>query len=177
MTKIELYQDNNFNGRSLVTEQDIGNLENFNFNDRASSCRIKAGTWMLYKDINFQGEVSILSDGNYASPESMGLPNDSLSSFRRFPEVSGPTILLFEDINFQGRMVVLTGAESNFKNIDFNDQVSSIIVLEGTWEIYKDADFEGASWNVSDFGGEQKNGRYPTPSPFKNDSISSAKQE
>jgi hypothetical protein len=40
---------------------------------------------MLYKDVDFQGEISILPEGNYASPESMGLPNDSLSSLRKFP--------------------------------------------------------------------------------------------
>lgn len=177
MAKIELYKDSSYGGRSLMTEESIENLKNYDFNDQASSCKVRAGIWMLYKDANFQGEVSILPQGNYDSPDTMGLPNDSLSSLRKFPEVSGPTILLFKDSNFRGRMVVLTGAESNFKGIDFNDVVSSVIVLNGTWELFKDTGFKGTSWTLSDNGGEQKNGYYPTPSPFENDSISSAKPE
>lgn len=168
MAKITLYKDSNFGGRAFPVDQDISNLKDYGFNDEASSCRIESGTWMLYKDSNFQGDISILGKGDYASSGAMGLSNDSLSSLRHYPEVSGPTILLFKDTNYRGRMVVLTGAQSNFKNIDFNDEVSSIIVLEGQWVLYKDSEFRGDSWTLGP-------GLYPTHSPFQNDAISSAK--
>lgn len=174
-TKITLYSDKDFNGRHLGTTHAIENLKNYGFNDTTTSCKIEGNSWILYKDSNFQGDCSILQQGDYANSGSLGIGNDSLSSLRPFPEVEGPTILLFKDSNYRGRMVVLTGALSNFKSIDFNDQVSSAIVLNGSWELCQDKDFGGNKWVVSPNGGSNKNGRYPHADPFCQDCISSAK--
>ena len=176
MADITLYKDKNFGGRSESFSFPVDNLKNYGFNDETSSCKIPQGsTWMLYKDSNYQGDVSILGSGDYASADSMGLKNDSLSSLRPYPPVSGPTILLFKDSDFRGRMVVVTGAVSSLKTIDFNDEVSSIIVLSGNWVAYKDTDFKGDAWQLPAIGGPDGNGRYPEPDPFKNDAISSLK--
>lgn len=177
MAQIEIYKDVNFGGRSVSLNEDVENLKNYGFNDEVSSCKVISGTWILYKDANFQGDSSILSKGNYQTPSAMNFPNDSLSSLRHFPDVSGPTILLFADINYRGRMVTLTGADSNLGSIDFNDSASSAIVLNGTWILYKDYDFKGTRWVLSSSGGDKKDGRYPLPNYFDNDAISSAQPE
>jgi hypothetical protein len=174
MAKIQLYKDSNFGGRMIEVEGDIGNLKDYGFTDEVSSCKVMDGTWLLYKDQDFQGAYAILDKGEYGSPSSMGLSNDSLSSLRPFPQAAENTILLFKDSNYKGRMIPPTGAESNFHNIDANDEVSSIIVLRGTWYLYKDKDFKGERWAVSATGGDEKNGRYPTAKDFENDKISSA---
>lgn len=167
MAKITLYKDTNYGGRSLEFTSPVANLKNEGFNDQASSCKIESGTWILYKDTNFGNNYSILTPGEYADAEAMGLSNDSLSSLRPLPN-SG--ICLFKDTNFGARMVTLTGAQSNFKNIDFNDEVSSAIVISGTWNLYEDINFMGTKWTLNV-------GKYKTPQEggFSNDRISSAK--
>ena len=62
MAKIELYRDSNYGGRSLTTEEDLENLKNNDFNDEASSCKVEAGTWMLYKDIRLALGLPLGSD-------------------------------------------------------------------------------------------------------------------
>ncbi len=69
-------------------------------------------------------------------------------------------------------MVVLNAAETDFKNINFNDQVSSIIVLNGTWSLYKDKNFKGTEWRLG--VNDNPYGFYPEPTNFDNDAISSA---
>lgn len=166
MAKITIYRDSNYGGRSLEFTYPISNLANEDFNDQASSCKIESGIWILYKDIDFKNDFTILKPGSYANPEAMGLENDCLSSLRPLPD-SG--ICLFQDDNFGARMVTLTGAESNFANIDFNDKVSSAIIISGTWNLYEDINFKGTKWTL-------KVGEYKTPQEggFSNDTISSA---
>ncbi len=169
MAKITLYENSNYGGRSLEITAADSNLGNEGFNDKASSCKVESGTWILYKDVNFGGSYSILKPGEYSNSDAMGLQNDSLSSLRPLPE-SG--ICLFRDSYFGGRMVVLTGALSNFKTIDFNDEVSSAIVISDTWHLYKDSDFKGADWRLGV-------GNYATSDSggFINDAVSSAKPD
>lgn len=184
MTGITLYQNDKLQGDYETFNGDVENLKDFGFNDETSSCVIHSGTWILYKDANFQGDYTILTPGTYQNPMTMGLGNDSLSSLRRLPEANGPTILLFKDSNYRGEMVTLTGAQNDFKHLEqndskfnFNDAVSSAIVLQGEWNLYKDADYKGTMWSVSDKGGERDSGRYPKAGrySFDNDAISSAK--
>lgn len=66
------------------------------YNDWASSAVVKGGTWMMYTDFDFQGQVSIRGPGRYNSPIAMGIPNDKLSSIRPFPPPAQSSILLFK---------------------------------------------------------------------------------
>ena len=189
MTRIRLYQDVHFGGRELATDESIENMQTYDFNDAVSSCIVDSGIWLLYQHAHFQGEVSLLTTGNYGSPNAMGISNDILSSVRKLPEPSGPTICLFEDSHFRGRMVVLRGAHSNLKMLNFNDKMSSAIVLNGSWAAYEHVDFRGKTWRLetargvgdmlsdgsSGFADMAKLGVYPTPSPFDNDTVSSLK--
>ena len=43
-----------------------------------------SGTWQFFRDSNFVGPASnVLGPGNYNWVESVGIPNDSVSSVRR----------------------------------------------------------------------------------------------
>jgi hypothetical protein len=54
--------------------------------------------------------------------------------------------ILFEHMNFHGAHKHVVGPESNLNAQDdnfFNDRVSSLVVLEGSWALYGDYKFEG----------------------------------
>ena len=175
-TKITLYESKNYGGRTIETSCPIENLNNYNFNDMTSSCKIEGNNWILYGGTNFSGGYSILSQGNYADGSAMGINNDALSSARPYPDATATTIMLFRHADFGGQMVTLNGAESDLHNVLINDSVSSIIVLSGTWNLYKGSGFSGEMWTVSANGGTNSDGRYPTSSGFFGDNnISSAK--
>ena len=166
MASITLYEDNNYRGRSVTLTGANPKLGNEGFDDKTSSCKVESGHWILYQNDDFGGNYCILGPGDYADAKGMGFSNDSLSSLRPLPE-SG--VCLFENYEFSGRMVELTAAQSNFGNIDFNDETSSVIVVSGTWDLFQNYDFNGTRWQLS-------TGRYAKPEEggFKNDSVSSA---
>lgn len=85
------------------------------------------------------------------------------------------TIILFQDFNFGGDALVLDASDPDLRPQDWNDQVSSLIVREGAWELFKDVQFQGTRWKVSSDGGPSGNGLYADPSDWNgtNDSISS----
>jgi hypothetical protein len=45
----------------------------------------------------------------------------------------------------------------------FNDRLSSLIVIEGTFTLFADRDYQGASFTVCSRGGPDNDGRYPSP--------------
>lgn len=87
-----------------------------------------------------------------------------------------PTIVVFQDVNFGGDALVVNGPEPNLKPQGWNDKISSLIVIDGSWELYKDISYGGTQWGpVSPDGGPTKNGLYPDYADWggTNDSISS----
>lgn len=88
-------------------------------------------------------------------------------------------IILFKDRNFGGEALVVKEPISNLKDAGWNDVVSSLIVVEGKWRIYKDANYDGNSWSVVPDGGPDKDGCYTYWKDWGggNDEISSLKTE
>ena len=86
-------------------------------------------------------------------------------------------IVLFKDINYGGGALVLTGADSDLGPQGWNDKVSSLIVIDGTWNLYKDSNYGGTKWSVSANGGPSNDGTYSDWSSWggTNDSVSSLK--
>lgn len=75
------YEHPNFQGQSFTTEQTIGNLERYGFNNRASSAVVRGDTWQVCDGAGFSGQCVVLRPGEYTSLGAMGL-NDSVSSVR-----------------------------------------------------------------------------------------------
>lgn len=79
--QVTFYEHEGFQGRSFTAEKQIGNLERFGFNDRASSVVVLRDRWEICEDARFSGRCVILRPGRYASLAAMGL-NDRVSSVR-----------------------------------------------------------------------------------------------
>ena len=86
-------------------------------------------------------------------------------------------IILFEHTDFRGKSKVLTTSDPDFNRSDWNDIVSSVIVLKGEWGLYEHTEYRGSRWAVSEKGGPDQDGAYPSYNDWggKNDVISSAK--
>ncbi|MBS1230811.1 MAG: hypothetical protein H6R17_4088 [Proteobacteria bacterium] len=81
VAQVTFYEDQGFAGRSFTTESEIGNLQRYGFNDRASSAVVEDGRWEVCEARRFAGRCVVLSPGSYRSLAAMGL-NDRISSLR-----------------------------------------------------------------------------------------------
>ncbi len=79
--QITFYEDNDFQGRTFNTANDVASFRDFGFNDRASSVVVLRDRWEVCEDADFAGRCKVLRPGDYPSLASMGL-NDRISSVR-----------------------------------------------------------------------------------------------
>ncbi len=79
--QITFYERENFRGRTFTTDKQVGNLERFGFNDRASSAVVLGDRWEVCEDARFNGRCRVLRPGSYPSLEAMGMGR-SISSVR-----------------------------------------------------------------------------------------------
>jgi uncharacterized protein YcfJ len=79
--QIVFYENEGFRGRSFNTDKQVGNLERYGFNDRASSVVVLRERWEVCEDARFSGRCVVLRPGRYASLAALGL-NDRVSSVR-----------------------------------------------------------------------------------------------
>lgn len=86
-------------------------------------------------------------------------------------------IILFQNTSFGGRYLVCQQADANLKEQNFNDTTSAVIVCSGTWVLYQDSNYNGQQWVVSETGGPNGDGLYPSYKDWngKNDTVSSLK--
>jgi len=78
-------------------------------------------------------------------------------------------VTLFQDDGFQGRRFTANGPVENFANSGFNDEVSSIEVRGGPWQVCTDAYFRGQCVTL-------RPGNYPSIGSLGlNDKISSVR--
>ena len=81
-TRVVLYEQPNFSGRSYVLTVDmLRNFDRTGFNDRASSIRVERGYWVFCTDANFEGDCRTFGPGDYPNlPPGM---NNRISSGRK----------------------------------------------------------------------------------------------
>jgi hypothetical protein len=53
--QVTLFGRENFQGRSIIADRPIGDLERVDFADRASSAVVRGGTWEVCDDVRFGG--------------------------------------------------------------------------------------------------------------------------
>jgi uncharacterized protein YcfJ len=152
--QVTFYEREGFEGRSFTTSQQIGNLDRFGFNDRASSAVVAGNMWEVCDDIRFGGRCMVLRPGRYPSLAAMGL-NDRVSSVRAInrdarlddnryapaPVVS--QVIFYENEGFTGRSFTADRQIENFQRYGFNDRASSAVVLGERWEACEDVRFGG----------------------------------
>ena len=183
--QVTFYEREGFAGQTFTTQQQVGNFENFGFNDRASSVVVVGERWEVCDDVRFLGRCTVLRPGRYPSLAAMGL-NDRVSSVRMVagngriadnryaPAIvvapaAAAQITFYENEGFGGRTFAANGEIGNFAQHDFNDRASSVVVLSERWEICEDALFRGRCVVL-------RPGRYPALSAMGlNDRISSVR--
>ncbi|MBP7962370.1 MAG: trypsin-like serine protease [Caldilineaceae bacterium] len=178
--KVKLCRDDNFGGIcETFTASDSNLTDNSIGNDQVSSAQVSSVSARctpyddqiaLFKDANYSGACVIRGGGNYANPNAVGLPNDSISSIL---VGSSAKVKLCRDDNFGGICQTFTSSDSNLTdNLIGNDQVSSAVVQcrpnSGQIALFMDANYSGACV-------VRGSGNYPNPSTvgLPNDSASS----
>ena len=81
VAQVVFYENEGFQGRSFTTERQVGNLERYGFNDRASSAVVLRDRWEVCDDARFSGRCIVLRPGRYDSLAALGM-QDRISSAR-----------------------------------------------------------------------------------------------
>ena len=145
LADVTLYGRDNFNGRSMTTQEPVGDLDAANFGGRASSLVVRDGAYEFCSERGFQGKCVVLGPGRYPSLELMGL-NDAIQSVR--PRMAAAPqgnaeITLYSREGFVGRSFASRDGVRDLERVDFNDRASSAIVQGGRFEICEGAGFQG----------------------------------
>lgn len=142
----QVCQHVNFGGKcyDLKPGQNIADFRRANFNDEASSLRVRSNcTVTLYEHINFTGK-SYSFDGKGSADFRRFNFNDTLSSMK---VMCKKPVTVYEHINYQGRAVQISRYDHpNLVQLNFNDQASSVRVGYGcTATLYEHVDYRGRS--------------------------------
>jgi hypothetical protein len=161
--RAEIYRDANYRGDRRVLDGEVRDFNSIGFNDRVSSIRVDSGTWEFCEDANFQGRCMMV-DRDESDLAGTSL-DDRFSSARPVTDRrsndrgndrgddrggrgdarngnNGGLVVLYADVGFSGASRE-TGGSRDFRDLDFNDTVSSIRIRSGAWEFCSDADFRG----------------------------------
>lgn len=89
MSKITLFQHNDYKAPEVPLDDSCPNFLDIPFNDVVSSAKVESGTWQIYEHVNYTGRSVTLSanggpngNGLYPSTEFMGGFNDQFSSIK-----------------------------------------------------------------------------------------------
>ena len=77
---VVLFDDLNLGGRGFVVRGTVRNLNEFGFNDQASSLIVYAGRWEICTDAGFNGRCATFGPGRY---DDLGDMDKQISSLRR----------------------------------------------------------------------------------------------
>src|SRR4051794_9648367 len=151
---ITIFEDIDFAGSARSFSDDVPDLTKLGWNDRVSSFRVGRGEqWELCEDIYYRGQCIVVT----GSERDMRVNNwnDMVSSFRRVRGDRSPTnypgtggggsIVLYHQPNFRG-------ASTNYNGVmnDINDNVRSVNVGRGTWQLCEGRNFTGRCATVAE---------------------------
>jgi beta/gamma crystallin len=147
--QVTFYERHGMHGRSFTTERQVGNLERFGFNNRASSADVSGGSWEVCDGPGFSGRCVVLRSGRYPSLDAMGL-NDAVTSARpvaRGPEPapghSGVGLTLYQGRDFHGQSLFVERPRRRLERQDFDNIASSAVVSGEAWEVCEGEEFSG----------------------------------
>ncbi|KAL1268612.1 hypothetical protein QQF64_033975 [Cirrhinus molitorella] len=155
MSKIVVFTEEGFKGRTAEFKNNVRNLEEKGFSNVISSLKVIGTPWVAYYDKNFAGKQRVFQQGEYATLDDKGM----FSSLKIITDdLDNPEIQLFEDVNFKGRSITLR-QETNLHDIDFSDIASSHKVKGGVWVLYEDVNRQGAQ--LVSFPGDEVPSYFP----------------
>ncbi|XP_043086725.1 mucin-17 [Puntigrus tetrazona] len=142
--QIELFSESGFRGTSVLLQDSLPTIPS-GFSVR--SCRVHAGSWLVFSGECFSSHQCVLDEGLYPDLRTMGFsePDASVLSLRPAGlELSVPGLLLFERSGLRGRRTLLKTASVNLQITHSCSRVSSVLVLGGMWVLYEDHNFRGS---------------------------------
>ena len=176
---LTLYDGDIGSSSSLELTTSDSSFVNDDWDGRASSAVVSGGCqWILY-DTDFEensGISSVVGPGNYpfnfsSNETTFGLPDNALSAVRCLPPEGTPVIVLFENHQYFGQMQVLNSSNSNLALINFDNMVSSLVIIDGVWEFYSGVNYTGSNITLGQ-------GLYPDAddlTPIENDDLTSVR--
>lgn len=156
---IELYQLPHFGGMVVPLMESVPDLDAIAF-DAPMSLKAKSGIWAVYSEINYQGSHAIINPGGpIGRPEEIlwtivGRRDDAKRKARAAVTISSVKLLkgqivLYSGTNYSGKHISLTESAPRLSAFSFNDRASSVRVISGTWQLYQNNYYEGASFTTS----------------------------
>uniref|UniRef100_UPI0037E92D57 serine-rich adhesin for platelets n=1 Tax=Semicossyphus pulcher TaxID=241346 RepID=UPI0037E92D57 len=137
----------------LYSEPDFqGECHIFDLNQEAlpeklstKSCRVCGGSWVLYEDKKFSGNLYVLSEGDYPNLDSMGCqPGSAIRSVKVVPiSFSVPSISLFGLDGLEGREITMDTEIHSMVEEGFNNHILSVRVNSGCWVICEHSNYRG----------------------------------
>ncbi|KAI2654358.1 Beta/gamma crystallin domain-containing protein 1 [Labeo rohita] len=141
--KVQLFSEPGFNGTMQVLDESVAFLpEGFH----PMSCKVLAGSWVVFDGPQFTDNMYVLEEGEYPSPEALGLLNSEckISSVHTVGhEFSMASITLYCKSGFRGRKVVLTDGILNLSLAGIDGRINSLLVNGGIWVLYEYSNFRG----------------------------------
>ena len=166
-----VYAHPDFRGQSLRVTHAIPHLNQYRFNDKASSIRVTGGAWEVCVDPNYRGRCQIITyrEGQLNQVRL----NDKITSIRPVSDRGArhdgrgrndrwdrddrwdrgrdrgyrgrgnAPVVLYQHPDFRGDALPVDGAIRHLNQLRFNDKVSSIAIQSGVWEVCTDPDFRG----------------------------------
>ena len=163
--QMTIYGQEGFRGKSYNLRGNA-NLADINFDNRVSSIVVHTGTWEVCTEADLRGRCETLGPGEYPDLHRL---NDRIESMRvidrhtlgdrgsayyggRYDDRSrdsyadrGNGVEIWSQPNFQGKHIRLRDRETHdLTPHGMQDQASSIVVHEGTWEFCTQPGFRGS---------------------------------
>lgn len=150
--RIKFYENENFGGRQVSTDQTLSNFGPSGFNGRPQSVVVQGEAWEVCADANFGGDCTALGPGRYpnldawsgrissARPMSASIATLPLPTVALQPKGG---IIFFESENFGGSKFMVDQPDPNFGSSHAIDRYQSAIVEGGAWELCGDPNFRG----------------------------------
>lgn len=146
-----LYKNAGFGGGAVRIDRDIPDLGELGINDAASSISVRGGAWQICEHAQYRGRCVVV-DSDVADFREIDL-NDKVSSIRRVDDRGGYPppghrnrgggITVFQDVRFSGGSMSFSDDVPDLGRFGINDQISSIDVSDGIWEVCEDIRYRG----------------------------------
>ncbi|XP_044139491.1 gamma-crystallin N-like [Bufo gargarizans] len=138
MSQIVLYTGEMFTGSYDTYATDVQNYQDVTSLPQVRSLKVSSGTWIVYSEKDFSGDIAVYKAGNYGS----GLKIKTIGSFRKLSgHLENPVITVFDQTSYQG-------SHQEFKDPEYQTVRLPILshkVGNGVWILYNSAGLHGKS--------------------------------